>query len=138
MEKPQMTSFQISLSPSRRTAGRFIAKVRKSLQKAVVEEGESNGITQSDIARSIGVHRSVVSRELNGRRDITLGRVAELAWALGYQANLQLIKPEMPEGCNAPSGLARANPFTEVHHSSSASVEGKMPVSTLKMETVDA
>lgn len=97
-----MTSFQIAISPSKRAAGRFISKVRRALQRALVEEQAISGINQSAVAEAIGVHRSVVSRELNGRQDITLGRVAELAWAMGREIDFQLVKPEQEMGANAP------------------------------------
>jgi transcriptional regulator with XRE-family HTH domain len=105
-----MTSFQIAISPSRRAAARFVARVRRALQTAVVEEGERNGITQSEIARSIGVHRSVISRELNGRQDITLGRIAELAWAMGREIEFDLVEPKVAEGSNVPTVRAGALP----------------------------
>jgi plasmid maintenance system antidote protein VapI len=95
-----MTSFQIAISPSRRAAARFIARIRRALQAAVVEEGERSGVNQSEIARSIGVHRSVISRELNGRQDITLGRIAELAWALGREIEFELVEPKVATGSN--------------------------------------
>lgn len=103
-----MTSFQIAISPSRRAAARFIARVRRALQTAVVEEGERSGVNQSEIARSIGVHRSVISRELNGRQDITLGRIAELAWALGREIEFELVEPKVAEGANVPPVRAGA------------------------------
>jgi transcriptional regulator with XRE-family HTH domain len=96
-----MTSFQIAISPSRRAAGRFISRVRRSLQRALIEEGEANGINQSRVSEAIGVHRSVISRELNGRQDITLGRVAELAWALGREIEFDLVVPRILAGTNA-------------------------------------
>ena len=105
-----MTSFQIAISPSRRAAGRFILRVRRSLQRALVEEGELSGINQSRVADAIGVHRSVISRELNGRQDITLGRVAELAWALGRVVEFKLVRPEHTEGSNVP--LVKAGALT--------------------------
>ncbi len=95
-----MTSFQIAISPSRRAAGRFISRVRRSLQRALVEESEISGINQSRVADAIGVHRSVVSRELNGLQDITLGRVAELAWALGREIEFELVVPKILSGTN--------------------------------------
>ena len=97
-----MTSFQIAISPSKRAAGRFISGVRRSLQRALVEESELNGTNQSRVAHEIGVHRSVISRELNGRQDITLGRVAELAWALGREIEFTLVQPEHVQGSNVP------------------------------------
>lgn len=85
-----MPSFQSSLTPTRREAARFVTRVRRSLQKALAEEAERRGLTQSDIAREIGVHRSVVNREIKGYKDITLGRVAELAYALGRKPMFDL------------------------------------------------
>ncbi len=98
-----MTSFLIGISPSRRAAGRFVSRVRRALQRAVAEEGERNGLNQSKIADAIGVHRSVISRELNGRQDITLGRIAELAWAMGREIEFDLIRPEVDAIANIPA-----------------------------------
>lgn len=78
-----MPSFQITLTPNRRAAARFIGEVRRALQKAYVEEQAAKGLSQSDIARALNVHRSVINRELKGLKDLTLGRVGEIAWALG-------------------------------------------------------
>ncbi|MCL2714164.1 MAG: helix-turn-helix domain-containing protein [Alphaproteobacteria bacterium] len=78
-----MTSYQISLTPSRRAATRFIGLVRRALQCAYIEEQQKNGLSQSDIARALKVHRSVINRELKGVKDLTLGRVGELSWAMG-------------------------------------------------------
>lgn len=103
-----MTSFQIAISPSRRAAGRFISRVRRSLQLALVEEGQLSGINQSKVANAIGIHRSVISRELNGRQDITLGRVAEIAWALGREVEFNLPRVDYSAGCNVPLASAGA------------------------------
>jgi transcriptional regulator with XRE-family HTH domain len=78
-----MPSLRITLSPTKRAAGRFVYGVRRKLQKALAEEQKKRGLTQTAIAAEIGVHRSVINRELRGAKDITLGRVAELATAMG-------------------------------------------------------
>ncbi len=96
-EVTQMTSFQLSVSPNRRAAGRFVFSVRRELQKALVE----SGISQSHVARAIGVHRSVISRELNGRSDMTLGRVAEIANVLGRVPTFSL--PDASQGASFSS-----------------------------------
>lgn len=97
-------SFQISISPSRRAAARYIAHVRRVLQKALAEEEAKGpeGIKQADIARAIGVNRSVIHRELRGHADLTLGRVAELAWALGRKPRFDLEVPTAVLGQNVP------------------------------------
>jgi ribosome-binding protein aMBF1 (putative translation factor) len=97
-----VTSFQISITPSRRAAGRFISEVRRKLQKALTDEHAKSGLTQSDIARTIDVHRSVINRELRGYKDITLGRLAELAFAMGLKPKFELVDEAEEFGANVP------------------------------------
>ncbi|MBR1148369.1 helix-turn-helix transcriptional regulator [Bradyrhizobium sp. AUGA SZCCT0431] len=99
-----MTSFQITIEPHQRAAGRFIGSVRRGLQKAYAEAKKNNGLKQSDIARTIGVHRSVINRELTGLKDMTLGRVAELAHILGRKAVISF-----PEILSQPGQNIEAN-----------------------------
>jgi hypothetical protein len=89
-----MPSFRISVSPSRRAAARFVTQVRRAFQRAYAEENKKSGLTQSAIARAIGVHRSVINRELMGRKDIMVGRIGELAWAMGRLPFFEL--PQTP------------------------------------------
>ena len=99
-------SFQISLTPTRRAAAYFIGEVRDKLVEALVDRNRANGLTQSDVAREIGVHRSVINKELRGRKDITLGRVAELAEAMGFLIDFKLVEPQIEHGVSvevAPS-----------------------------------
>ena len=91
-----MSSFQTTVSPSRRAAARYVSDVRKKIQKALIQKSAETGITQSAIARALGVHRSVINRELRGQKDMTLGRVAELAWALGREPHFELLRPPTP------------------------------------------
>jgi Helix-turn-helix len=95
-------SFQITISPSRRAAARFVIAVRRAIQKAYVEEQKAAGLTQTGIARALGVHRSVINRELRGKKDLTLGRVAELAWAMGRVPTLEIAKNTNVLSSNLP------------------------------------
>ena len=94
-------SFQVTITPSRRAAARFVSHVRRAIQKALAEETQRTGVTQSDLARAIGVNRSVVSREIRGHMDLTLSRVAELAWALGRKPVFELAEPRISMGSNS-------------------------------------
>src|SRR5579871_1569751 len=96
MEKTPMASFQIGITPSKRAAARFVGAVRRGLQMVLAEEE----ISQSDLARELGVHRSVISREIRGDKDITLGRIGELAFLLGRRAQITFPKREYHEGAN--------------------------------------
>ena len=112
-------SFQISLTPTRRAAGRFIGEVRDKLLKGLTDRNRKSGLTQSDIAKTIGVHRSVINRELRGRKDITLGRVAELATSMGFDLLFELVEPEFERGVNvvvnARGGFDVGNPETKTN-----------------------
>lgn len=101
-----MPSFQLITTPSRRAAARHISKVRRAIQMAFAREAES-GLTQSEIARRLNVHRSVINRELRGQRDITHGRVGELAYAMGYEPVFELRKVEPAQGSNLVVGVAQ-------------------------------
>ena len=89
-----------------------MAKVRRSIQKALAEEQKRRGLTQSDIAREIGVHRSVIHREIQGYADMTLGRVAEIAYALGRTPAFELLERRPAGGANVRA-VARSTPNVE-------------------------
>jgi len=77
-----MPSFRTSVTPHRRTAARFVEAVRRKLVAAYADQPE---VTQTAIAETLGVHRSVVNRQLRGLSNMSLGRVAELSWCLGFE-----------------------------------------------------
>jgi hypothetical protein len=89
-----MNLYLFDIGEKSRRASRFIGQVRAELQKALVLEKASRQITQQQIATMIGVNRSVINRQLMGFENITLRRVAELAWALGWEIVFYLRKPQ--------------------------------------------
>lgn len=110
-----MTSLQITMTPNRRAAGRFIGRVRRNLRRALAEEMDENGLTQAELARKLGIHRSVVNREFNSSRDMTLGRVAELAWAMNREIDFGLKKPATVQGSNvAVSSIPVTSPTAQM------------------------
>jgi DNA-binding transcriptional regulator LsrR (DeoR family) len=86
-----------------------VSQVRRALQRALTDEAQ-NGITQSEIARRIDVHRSVINREMRGAKDITHGRVGELAWAMGYEPVFKLERVQQGAGANAAPVPPQADP----------------------------
>jgi transcriptional regulator with XRE-family HTH domain len=95
-----MPSFRIGLEPKRRAAARFVVSVRRSLQKAFADEKRASGLSQTELADRLGVHRSEITRELRGQRAIGVDRVAELAWAMGFEPHFELKKPVPRAGQN--------------------------------------
>jgi predicted transcriptional regulator len=96
----QMTSFRIGLDSRRRAVGRFVGGVRRELQRAFLEEKAEVGLTQSGLARILGVNRSVVSRQLQGRENLTLETVAEYAWAMRRRGRYVMEKQTQKDGAN--------------------------------------
>jgi hypothetical protein len=66
------------------------------------EENKKRGLKQADVARAINVHRSIINRELRGQKDMTLGRVAELGWAMGRVPSFSLHEAKNSDGSNLP------------------------------------
>ena len=93
-------SYRIQLDPKRRKASRFIEKVRVALVSAFEEEHLENGLTQEALAEKLGVHKSIVSRRLRGKANLTLRSIGELAWALDRDVEFRLRKNEPTRGTN--------------------------------------
>lgn len=106
-----MPSVRLSVSPSRRAAARFVGRVHRELLGAV-SRVRADGVKQTDIARAIGVHRSVINRQLHGREDISLSRIGEMAHAMGLEPRFELVKPEVKDGQNWRSHVVTMNEDT--------------------------
>lgn len=105
-----MTSSQNSLSPLDVSGSRFVGDVREELLLAFLEELAERGLKKSDIARLLGIHRSAVTRMLNGTAPLELKTIGQLAWALGRDAEFKLSKRRKKlKGTNS---LASANSAT--------------------------
>jgi plasmid maintenance system antidote protein VapI len=109
-----MASFQITLTPSRRAATRFIADVRRKVKRAFAERQKDVGLTQSAVAKLIGVHRSVINRELRGTENMTLGRIGELSWAFGMEPHFELRLPNRETGVNINTIMPNASDKTPI------------------------
>ncbi len=130
-----MTSFQLSVTPHRRAAARFIDKVHGSLRKAYADSPQ---VTQSAIANALGVHRSVINRQMRGRKDMSLGRVAELAFLLGFEADFEMSKPDIQSDGNTPNENLSVNPFKQLDQSSTTYTYDPKKKVNLQLVTEDA
>lgn len=106
----QIMSFRISIPPNRRAALRLLSSVRQQLLAALASETDASGRTQADIARELGVNRSVISRFLSGSRDMMVGNLAEVAWALDREVAITL--GEAGSGIKSRDIAAEAVPAT--------------------------
>jgi transcriptional regulator with XRE-family HTH domain len=71
-------SYRLKIDPKSRKAARFISRLQKAIQKALIDSGKS----QQDVATILGVDRSVINRRLSGKANLTARSIAEFAYAL--------------------------------------------------------
>lgn len=117
-------SYRITLAGNRKAAARYVGSARQRLLQALAD---NPGIKQTEIARLLGVHRSVINRQLKGTGDMSMGRAAEIAWALGYKPRFDLVKAKAADGTNrTQSGSPPPKiEFSASSNSGSVSVKSK-------------
>ena len=93
-------SFQFAIDSRSRKAARFIRRVRTELQKALEEEKAKRKLTQAELARLLGVDRSVINKQLTGAGNLTLRSIADLAWALDREIVFSLPPVQVRPGSN--------------------------------------
>ena len=85
-----MTTYNMAIEPRRQVFVRLAGRLLAELQLAYTCEHDARGITRTDIAAALGVHKSVISRRLNGTSNLTLESLADLAWALDHEITISL------------------------------------------------
>jgi len=80
-------SYSFRIAPKDRAAARMIGNVQRGLAKEILAQ-RAEGKTQKQIADAIGVNKSTISRMINGKGNITLRSLAEIAWAIGLKADV--------------------------------------------------
>ncbi|UWQ14589.1 helix-turn-helix transcriptional regulator [Aliiroseovarius sp. M344] len=97
-------SFEFSISPKDKASAEFMTRVHGVLAREVVNAAKSKKISRSDIARLLEVDRSVVTRALDGKANLTLRTISELCWALGVVPEFDACEKEYKHGCNHRQG----------------------------------
>lgn len=83
-------SFEFDIPEKDIAAVDFMGKNHKALLRAALEARAARGFTQKQVAELLGVNKSVISRALSGRSNLTERTIGELCWALGYEPKLVL------------------------------------------------
>lgn len=84
-----------------------MGRVQREVQRAVAFEKESRKLTQQQIADMLQTSKSVINREILGG-NLTLRRLGELAWALGYEIVFEFRKRTPSAGQNHHTDLPLA------------------------------
>lgn len=85
-----MTFSNLEIDEKDIAAAKFIGDARREIVRAIIERKEENkDVCQSYIAKRIGIDKGSLSRILNGSNNITLRKIAEIAWALELEPQLK-------------------------------------------------
>ncbi|WP_370285798.1 helix-turn-helix domain-containing protein [Pseudooceanicola nanhaiensis] len=84
------------IDPKSRKSARFISGLQRKIQKALSESGK----TQQEIANILDIDRSVVNRRLKGGANLTARSIAELAFALDKDIEIEFVSTSRPKPCN--------------------------------------
>lgn len=66
----------------------FLRRVGGTIREVYEEQKDRDGLNQAELARLLNVDRASINRQLSGTENLTLRRIAEIGWALGYEPYL--------------------------------------------------
>ena len=84
-----MPSFEFEIGERERVGSRFLSDVRDEIQRALASEKSKRKITQQEIANLLETSRAVINRQIMGLENIGIKRVAEILWAIGWEAHFE-------------------------------------------------
>jgi len=115
------------IDPKSRFVSRFISKLQRSIQDALIE----SGMKQQEVADKIGVNRSVINRRLSGDANLTARSIAEFAYAFNKDLEVKFVSRTVPPGTNISPHMPHAaipkivmGSVTIQQNSNSSAVEG--------------
>lgn len=80
-------SFRPQISPRRRAFARLLGDIQQELARVMADTPR---VSKAEIARRLGINRSLVTRRLNGTSNMTLESLSDLAWALDQRVIVRL------------------------------------------------
>jgi transcriptional regulator with XRE-family HTH domain len=69
---------------------RLAGEIEGQLREAYHRRFQAGQLNQSSLAERLDVGRSVISRRLNGRTNMTIETIADMAWALDLEVEITI------------------------------------------------
>ena len=98
-----MISFLRKIDTRRKTYLKLAGSIEGQLREAYALRHEQDGLTQQQIADSLGINRSAVHRRLSGRLNMTILTIADLVWALDHDIRVSIVPNEKHCDGNKPA-----------------------------------
>lgn len=123
-ERITWMSYQLRIDPKSMKAARFISRLQKAIQKALIASGK----TQQEVAEIIGVDRSVINRRLKGSANITARSISDFAFAFNKDVVIEFVDKD--QGRRSNRGAMTTNKVDNVV--TSAIADCHRPKSTIE------
>lgn len=135
-----MTSFEFEICEKDLAGAEHITDVNREIVSAFVRHCKDNGITKSMLADRLGVNKSVVTKMLSGKSNLTLRSVGELCWAIDVKPEFRAVDfPDVGNGGDIEARNAEyAMTSSLVKRATSTSAANAMQANTytgIKQET---
>jgi hypothetical protein len=124
-----MPLFEYDIGESERVGSRFLSDVRDELQRALATEKAERKITQQQIAEALGTSRAVINRQIVGLENMSIKRVAEILWAIGWRPHFEARKISPGENQHRPPELRAPQPGIKKFEPTTTSGEIEAPKS---------
>ena len=105
-------SFKFKTDARKKKFIRLVSDVHAELAEAIYRGEHNKSGTKAELARKLGINKSVLSRRLNGTSNMTLLAIADIAWATDCDINFKMTKRAIQYGCNRPEASTRSSPDT--------------------------
>jgi transcriptional regulator with XRE-family HTH domain len=115
-----MKTRSFRIDKRRRSYLRLISEIKHALAQALTEEHAERGLTMAEMARTLEVDRSHISRKLSGETNMTLETLADLAYALDRPVKVSLPSRHAANGSNYAQTASRGDTPVQFHQSAQA------------------
>lgn len=95
-----MRSFRRKADARRQIFLSLSGSIEGQLREAYERRYEAGEVSQSEIAKKLGVNRSAVNHRLNGHTNMTTKTMADMVWALGHAITVSIYDPRTTTGIN--------------------------------------
>lgn len=135
-----MKSFELRISPQQAAGGRHISQTHRELVSAAAEQKRKYGFKQKDVAKTLGLTKSTISKLLSGNGNLTLRTIGELCWALDLKPVVKFVdlREQLEEQHERPNSVAETSvvklqvkEYTDANAppaSTASSIRREMPV----------
>ena len=88
------------IDPRRKMFLYLAGQIESQLREAYARKYQSGTLTQSSLAKKLGVNRSAVHRRLTGQTNMTIETIADMVWALDHAISVKIYDPMQKSAIN--------------------------------------